>query len=157
MANKEFIEQDEQFYVIESECRPIKHIVYGSPVCKAETWTEEEELNPKMTETLGYVPIEKIVERAIQAGENIVLTRLREGTYSNSEDDEEFHDNPLDDLSSMGIDELQNLQRQTAENFYIKKAALASLIREKLLSEQSKEKLSIGAEGAAAPKEAASD
>ena len=154
---KDKIEDGESFYEISCECRPFKTIVYGTPVCRSETWTEDNELNKKMTETLGYVPIEKMVERAMQAGENIVLTRLREGTYSNEEGDEEFHDNPLDDFSSMGIDDLRNLQRLTAENFYIKKAAIASLIREKTLKEQSAEKLSTGAEGAPGQQEPGSD
>lgn len=103
----------------------------GSEVTFVESWTSNKNANQRCTETLGYVPLEKQVKRLIEAGENLVVTRLKEGTFSNDEGDEEFHDNPLDDISRLSYDELVNLQKQTSENFYIKKAAISKLIKDK--------------------------
>lgn len=120
-----------------NELREEKLVTFGAPMKAVEMWTESDDLNPKMVETLGYVPIEKLIERSIQAGEDLVFSRLKEGMYSNEEGDNEFHDSPFDDISLLSLDELQNLQRETADNFYTKKALLASMIRQK--NEQKKE------------------
>lgn len=103
----------------------------GSEVSYMENWTDSEEKNVQVTETLGYVSLDKQVERLIEAGESLIVTRLKEGTYSNEEGDEEFHDSPVDDLSTLSYNELVKLQNDTADNFYIKKAALSHLIKQK--------------------------
>lgn len=118
-------------FSFKSDLRDEKLITFGFPVNAFELWTQSDDLNPKMVETLGYIPIEKLIERSINAGEDLVLARLKEGMYSNEEGDEEFHDSPLDDISLLSYDELQNLQRETADNFYIKKALISSMIRQK--------------------------
>lgn len=117
-------------------------IRFGAPVRPVEKWTRSEELNEIRVETLGYIPVNKLVERAIQAGEDLVLTRLKDGTYSNEEGDDEFHDSPLDDIGTRSLDELYELQRSTAENFYTKKAILNAQIRQKKESEKKEAELS---------------
>lgn len=115
---------------------PIVREITGCEVPYCETWTDNEEINVQVTETLGYVPLSKQVERLIEAGESLIVTRLREGTYSNEEDDEEFHDNYVDDLSMRSYDELVQLQRETSDNFYIKKAALSHMIKVKKVEQE---------------------
>lgn len=125
-----------------NELREDRLITYGSSIKAVEMWTEADDLNPKMVETIGYVPIEKLIERSIQAGEDLVFARLKEGMYSNEEGDNEFHDSPFDDISLLSLDELQNLQRETADNFYTKKALLASVIRQKNEQKKQEQELS---------------
>lgn len=121
--------------------RACPEIVFGRKVSIAEEWTTNEEVNVEKTDTLGYIPLAKQVERLIQAGEDLVYTKLREGTYSNDENDTEFHDNLLDDFALRSLDELENMYNETQDNFYTKKALLSKVIRDK-----SKETvLSIGA------------
>lgn len=116
---------------------PVVNDIFGSEVPYCEIWTDNPELNEQVTETLGYVSLDKQVERLIEAGESLIVTRLREGTYSNEEGDEEFHNCVVDDLSMKSYDELVKLQRETADNFYIKKAALSHMIKQKKLEQDS--------------------
>lgn len=143
---------------IEVKDYPIVKEKFGCEVPYCETWTDNEELNVQVTETLGYVPLDKQVERLIEAGESLIVTRLREGTYSNDEGDEEFHDNYVDDLSMKSYDELVKLQRETADNFYIKKAALSHMIKAKKANEElSMNGVEKASEGSTEGREEASD
>lgn len=136
--------------------RPIVSICFGKIVDSLERWTENKDVNVRVTEELGYVPLSKQVERLMQAGEDLIYTKLAEGTFSNDEGDEEFHDSFFDDISSKSYDELQKMYLDTKENFYQKRAVIAAAARRSLKAEEEKqsEKLSTTAPGAAtkAPK-----
>lgn len=137
MSNSKEILTDGEVKLQTGKDYPVVNDIFGCEVPYCETWTDNVDLNVQVTETLGYVPLAKQVERLIEAGESLIVTRLREGTYSNEEGDEEFHDNVIDDLSLKSYDELVKLQRETANNFYIKKAALSHMIKQKKLEKDS--------------------
>lgn len=115
-------------------------IVYGEPVSPSEGWTADESVNKVMVDTLGYIPLEKQVQRLIEAGENLLVNRLSDGYYSNS-DTEEFVISPLDDIGTKTLDELYELQKSTAENFHIRKAVINKFVKDKLAEEEAKKNL----------------
>lgn len=131
--------------------RPIVSICFGKFVDSLERWTENKDVNVRVTEELGYVPLSKQVERLMQAGEDLIYTKLAEGTFSNDEGDEEFHDSFLDDISSKSYDELQKMYLDTKESFYQKRAVIAAAARRSLKAEEKEksEELSTTAPGAA--------
>lgn len=126
---KEKTEKKEKFFSIpQTELTSFRG--YYPDEC-SEKWTNDKDINEVMVDTLGYIPLDKQVQRLIEAGENLIVTRLKEGTYSNDFDDNEFHESPLDDLALLSYDELVNLQKETKSNFYTKKAVLSKLIKDK--------------------------
>lgn len=109
--------------------RALPDISFGKRPSSVEKWTLDKELNNRVTDELGYIPVSKQIERFMQAGEDLLYTKLADGTFSNEEGDEDFHDSFLDDISSKSYDELQNMFLATKENFFSKRAIIASAMR----------------------------
>lgn len=132
--------------------RALPDISFGKRPSSVENWTLDKELNNRVTDELGYIPVSKQIERFMQAGEDLLYTKLADGTFSNAEDDEEFHDSFLDDISSKSYDELQNMFLKTKENFFSKRAIIASAMR-RAQTEQSRNKADLSTPPSSVPGE----